>query len=96
MRSTHSEFTTTRYTLLTRCYECVRWESLLSFLWIVVSPYWRWQDPCCPGHRRTVFPLTPTAVYQIVKDAFRRVADNLQEKDGVKAMRVRRLSTDRA
>ncbi|KRA35491.1 integrase [Rhodanobacter sp. Root627] len=38
-------------------------------------------------------PLTPTAVYQIVKDAFRRVADSLQEKDGAKATRVRRAST---
>lgn len=38
-------------------------------------------------------PLTPTAVYQIVKDAFRRVADTLQEEDGAKATRVRRAST---
>ena len=38
-------------------------------------------------------PLTPTAVYQIVKDAFRRVANTLQEENGAKAARVRRAST---
>lgn len=38
-------------------------------------------------------PLTSTAVYQIVKDAFRRVADTLQKEDGAKAARVRRAST---
>src|SRR3546814_13566022 len=37
--------------------------------------------------------LTSTAVYQIVKDAFRRVADTLQKEDGAKAARVRRAST---
>jgi Site-specific recombinase XerD len=37
--------------------------------------------------------LTSTAVYQIVKDAFRRVADTLQEEDGAKATRLRRAST---
>ncbi|KZC17508.1 integrase [Rhodanobacter sp. FW510-R12] len=38
-------------------------------------------------------PLTPTAVYQIVKDTFRRVAETLQQQDEVKATRVRRAST---
>ena len=38
-------------------------------------------------------PLTPTAVYQIVKDTFRRVAETLQRQDVVKATRVRRAST---
>lgn len=38
-------------------------------------------------------PLTPTAVYQIVKDTFRRVAETLQRQDEVKATRVRRAST---
>ncbi|MEY2152996.1 tyrosine-type recombinase/integrase [Rhodanobacter sp. 115] len=38
-------------------------------------------------------PLTPTAVYQIVKDTFRRVAETLQRQDEVKAARVRRAST---
>src|SRR3546814_7181640 len=41
-------------------------------------------------------PLTSTAVYQIVKDAFRRVADTLQKEDGAKAARVRRASTHRS
>ena len=38
-------------------------------------------------------PLTPTAVYQIVKDSFRRVAETLQRQDEIKATRVRRAST---
>lgn len=38
-------------------------------------------------------PLTPTAVYQIVKDIFRRVAETLQRQDEVKATRLRRAST---
>ena len=38
-------------------------------------------------------PLTPTAVYQIVKDTFRRVAKTLQQQDEIKATRVRRAST---
>lgn len=38
-------------------------------------------------------PLTPTAIYQIVKDAFRRVAETLQRQDEAKATRVRRAST---
>lgn len=38
-------------------------------------------------------PLTPTAVYQIVKDTFRRVAETLQRQDDTKAARVRRAST---
>lgn len=38
-------------------------------------------------------PLTPTAVYQIVKDTFRRVAETLQQQDEAKATRVRRAST---
>lgn len=37
--------------------------------------------------------LTPTAVYQIIKDTFRRVADVLEEEDSVKATRLRRAST---
>jgi integrase len=38
-------------------------------------------------------PLTPTAVYQIVKDTFRRIADALEPEDRDKASRVRRAST---
>lgn len=37
--------------------------------------------------------LTSSAVYQIVKGAFRHVADTLQKEDGAKATRVRRAST---
>ncbi len=37
--------------------------------------------------------LTPTAVYQIVKDTFRRIADALEPEDSDKASRVRRAST---
>ncbi|KQZ77702.1 integrase [Rhodanobacter sp. Root561] len=51
------------------------------------------KTPAILGIAGRPFPLTPTSVYQIVKDAFRRVADTLQEKDGAKAARVRRAST---
>jgi len=37
--------------------------------------------------------LSPTAIYQIIKDAFGRVADVLEEEDSVKAARLRRAST---
>jgi len=37
--------------------------------------------------------LTSTAIYQIVKDTFRRVAETLQRQDEVKATRLRRAST---
>jgi len=37
--------------------------------------------------------LTPTAIYQIVKDTFRRIADALEPEDSDKASRVRRAST---
>ncbi|MBN8924077.1 MAG: tyrosine-type recombinase/integrase [Rhodanobacter sp.] len=49
--------------------------------------------PAILGIAGRSFPLTPTAVYQIVKDTFRRVADTLQEEDGAKATRMRRAST---
>jgi len=49
--------------------------------------------PAILGIAGRLSPLTPTAVYQIVKDAFRRVADTLQEEDGAKAARMRRAST---
>ncbi|UJJ58324.1 tyrosine-type recombinase/integrase [Rhodanobacter denitrificans] len=37
--------------------------------------------------------LTPTTIYQIVKDTFRRIADALESQDSGKASRVRRAST---
>jgi integrase/recombinase XerC len=50
-------------------------------------------SPVILGIAGRASPLTPTAVYQIVKDAFGRVADALQREDGTKAARVRRAST---
>lgn len=51
------------------------------------------KTPAILGIAGRLSPLTPTAIYQIVKDAFRRVADTLQKEDGAKATRVRRAST---
>jgi len=51
------------------------------------------QIPAILGIAGRRFSLTPTGVYQIVKDAFRRVADTLQEEDVAKAARMRRAST---
>jgi site-specific recombinase XerD len=51
------------------------------------------KTPAILGIAGRLFPLTPTAIYQIVKDAFRHVADTLQKEDGAKATRVRRAST---
>lgn len=49
--------------------------------------------PAILGIAGRISSLTPTAVYQIVKDTFRRVAETLQKLDSVKAARVRRAST---
>ncbi len=51
------------------------------------------KTPVILGIAGRPFPLTSTSVYQIVKGAFRRVAETLQKEDGAKATRVRRAST---
>ncbi len=51
------------------------------------------KTPVILGIAGRLSSLTPTAVYQIVKDTFRRVAETLQQQDGAKAARVRRAST---
>lgn len=59
-------------------------------------PTWPATDSTAPailGIAGRLSPLTPTSVYQIVKDTFRRVADTLQKDDAAKAARVRRAST---